>query len=143
MISIFSLKSGKLLRNVTSLDGEDMRGNGSTDCPDGWDVMRWDKAAREWVEDALLAAEIERQRIDSAYLCEHGEGAKREAHHRKAIEAHLFMANGDPAAAPMLAAEAAATGVTLADLAQAVVKKDREWIAREVGRRTAKTEGTI
>ncbi len=140
MISIFNQKSGKLVRNVASLDGENMRSRGSVECPADWERMRWDTDARLWVEDDAVAAEVDARRVDDIYRCEFGEGAKREAHIRKAIEARLYHHLGD-AAAPMLTAEAKATGVPIDDLVAAVVAKDDEWIAREVGRRTTKTKG--
>lgn len=141
MISIFDKKSGALLRNVAALGGENMKGCGSAPCPADFERMRWDANARRWVDDAAVAAEVDSRRVDDAYRCEFGEGAKREAHMRKAIEARLFLHLGHDALAPMLAAEAAATGVALADLAASVVAKDDEWIGREVARRTAKVKG--
>lgn len=141
MMSIFTLRSGKLLRNVASLDGENMRGRGSAPCPPGWERMRWDATARSWVADAGVAAAVDARRVDEAYRAEFGDGAKREAHMRKAMEARLILHLGAAELAPMLAAEAAATGVALADLAGAVIAKDNEWIAREVARRSAKLKG--
>lgn len=140
MISIFNARSGKLVRNVASLDGENMRGRGSVECPADWERMRWDNAARCWTPDDAVAAEVDARRVDDIYRCAFGEGAKREAHLRKAIEARLYHRLG-ATAAPMIAAEAAATGVPIDDLVAAVVAKDDEWIAREVGRRTAKRKG--
>lgn len=140
MMSIFNARSGKLLRNVASLDGENMRGRGSVECPADWERMRWDADARRWIEDTSVAAEVDARRVDDAYRCEFGESAKREAHHRKAIEARLYHHLG-AAAAPTLAAEAEATGVPIDDLVAAVAAKDDEWIAREVGRRNAKKKG--
>lgn len=140
MISIFNARSGKLLRNVASLDGENMRGRGSVNCPADWERMRWDAAARCWVEDDAVAAEVDARRVDDAYRCEFGEHAKREAHLRKAIEARLYHHLG-AAAAPLLTAEAEATGVPIDDLVAVVVARDDDWIAREVGRRTAKKKG--
>jgi hypothetical protein len=141
MISIFNERSGKLLRNVTSLDGENMRGRGSCACPDDFERMRWDEAARCWIEDAAIAAEVDARRVDAAYRSEHGDGAKREAHMRKAIEARLYAQFLIPALAPMLAAEAEATGVSLAELAATVIAKDDDWVAREVARRSSKLKG--
>lgn len=140
MMSIFNARSGKLLRNVASLDGENMRGRGSVECPTDWERMRWDEDERRWVEDDAVAADVDARRVDDTYRCEFGEHAKREAHHRKAIEARLYHHLG-AVAAPMLTAEAEATGVPIDDLVAAVVTKDDEWIAREVGRRTAKRKG--
>lgn len=140
MISIFNARSGKLLRNVSSLDGENMRGRGSVECPADWERMRWDEYARRWVEDGAVAAEVDARRVDDAYLCAFGESAKREAHHRKAIEARLYHDLG-AAAAPLLTAEAEATGMPIDDLVAAVAARDDEWIAREVGRRIAKKKG--
>lgn len=139
MISIFTEKSGKLLRNVSSVDGENMRGRGSVECPADWERMRWDAASRSWVADETIAAEVDARRVDDAYRCQFGEGAKREAHMRKAIEAHLFLALSNSAVAPMLAAEAKASGVSIDELAATVAAKDAEWIDREVGRRVRKT----
>lgn len=141
MLSIYSLRSGKLLRNVASLVGENMRGRGSIDCPADWERMRWDKASRSWVPDAAQAGKVDAERIDAAYRSEHGDGAKREAHMRKAIEARLFARFAWPDLAPMLLAEAVATGVSLAELAAAVITKDDEWIAREAARRSSKLKG--
>lgn len=141
MISIFSQRSGKLLRNVAAIDGETMRGRGAAECPADWERMRWDTAARRWVADAAVAAAVDARRVDDNYRAAFGDGAKREAHMRKAIEARLYLQLSHAALAPMLAAEAAATGVALADLAAAVVARDDEWIAREVARRFAKTKG--
>jgi len=141
MMSIFNQRSGKLLRNVASLDGENMRGRGSAPCPPGWERMRWDVAARGWVADAGVAAEVDARRVDEAYRAEFGDGAKREAHMRKAMEARLYQRFGAPELAPMLAHEARATGVAISDLAAAVIAKDNEWIEREVARRSAKLKG--
>ncbi|WP_288987635.1 hypothetical protein [uncultured Sphingopyxis sp.] len=141
MMSIFNQRSGKLLRNVASLDGENMRGRGSAPCPPGWERMRWDATARSWVADAGVAAEVDARRVDEAYRAEFGDGAKREAHMRKAMEARLYLRFGAPELAPMLAHEARATGVALGDLAAAVIAKDNEWIEREVARRSAKLKG--
>jgi hypothetical protein len=141
MISIFNERSGKLLRNVASLAGENMRGRSSCACPDDFERMRWDETARSWVDDAAVAAATDARRVDAAYRSEHGEGAKREAHIRKAVEARLFVRFAFPDLAPMLAAEAVATGVPLGELASAVITKDDEWIAREAARRSSKLKG--
>lgn len=141
MMSIFNRRSGKLLRNVASLDGENMRGRGSAPCPPGWERMRWDATARSWVADAGVAADVDARRVDEAYRAAFGDGAKREAHMRKAMEARLYQRFGAPELAPMLAREARETGVALGNLAAAVIAKDNEWIEREVARRSAKLKG--
>lgn len=98
---------------------------------EGWDFE----------EGSIVALPAGRaQRIDQGHRADHGPLSIRMAHVQKAIEAQLILA-GIALPHSLVAAEAAATGVTIDDLAAAIVAKQTEDHAAELARRIAKTSG--
>jgi hypothetical protein len=141
MISIYSLKSGELIRNVSGIEAlasEIMKDRGHTDCPDDFERRRWDTEARKWVE-CLKADTAYRERVtDDAYLADNGPDSINQARRRLASEARLWTAFTRADLAPMLCAEAEMRGLTVDALAVLILEKDQQWIDSEVMRKRTK-----
>lgn len=98
---------------------------------------RFELVSQRWVRDAALAADHALREVDAA----HDPNAIAEAHRRKAIEAHDYLARGGVGGVwPWLSAEAEATGVPIDELARQIAAHDQVAIAREAARRGRKTE---
>lgn len=140
MISIYSIKSGALIRNVLSTDGEIMRGRGEAPCPDDFERKRWDKSARAWIDDSATAASYVECCTDDSYRADHGADSINQARRRLAVEARLWNEFERPSLCPMLIAEAAMRSITPAALAAVIIEKDQRWIDREIARKLNKME---
>lgn len=98
---------------------------------------RYDRATGEWVRNDAVLVQIALAEVDAG----HGPEAIAEAHRRKAIEAHDYLARGGMDGAwPWLTAEAEATGVPIDELAHQIAAHDQMAIAREAARRGRKSE---
>ena len=138
MISIFFLKSGKLIRNVLSSDGENMKGKGEAPCPDDFETKQWDVSSRAWVDNNAVAAAYVERCTDDAYRADHGPDSINQARRRLANEARLWQVLRNEVLSPLLAAEAAMRGISPDALATIIIEKDQEWIRREVARKRNK-----
>jgi hypothetical protein len=141
MISIYYLKSGQLIRNVSgdeALAGVNMTGKGTAACPFDFERKRWDADARAWTECDKAEAAYRERVTDDGYLAENGPDSINQARRRLACEARLWMAFKRADISPMLTAEAAMRGVTVDALAAVIIEKDRRWIDREITRKRTK-----
>jgi hypothetical protein len=141
MISIYSIKSGKLIRNVSGVEalaGEDMKGRGHTDCPDDFERRRWNAEVRAWLECGKAEAAYRERVTDDGYLADNGPDSINQARRRLAVEARLWTAFNRAHLSPMLTAEAEMRGVTVDALAAMIIEKDQQWIDREIARKRVK-----
>lgn len=106
------------------------------DCPAPIELPRFPNAYERWDESAQTFVRDDLRRIDDEYRTLHGADAIAQIHALKAMEATLIL-SGVPVDG-MLKSEAEATGVGIADLAEAVVAKATAQRNAEVERRVAK-----
>jgi hypothetical protein len=141
MISIYSLKSGELIRNVSGIEvlaSESMKDRGHTDCPNDFERRRWDAEARAWVECDKADAAYRERVTDDGYLADNGPDSINQARRRLALEARLWTAFKRADLSPMLTAEAEMRGATVDALAALIIEKDQQWINREIARKRSK-----
>ena len=139
MIAVHT-KAGKLVAIVATLDGVDMK-NGRTSV----EIARAIDERFETIDpvtgaisaDDTKKRAIDGERTDRDFNEKNAPDAIDLAHLRKAMEAR-GRASDPTWPAPMIEAEAAAMGASVADLLAKIIAKDDEAIAAEVARRQAK-----
>lgn len=133
-------KTGAFVGYVVPSPGDNMLSHKYIDVPDGFDpaTHRFDTKTKQVAADPERVKAASIALVDGLHCQIYGDGAIAFAHARKALEAHAVIAFGDKAVAPLLTAEAAATGVDVLHLAKAIVNKDAAFITAEIDRRVTK-----
>lgn len=138
MIGIVNIETGALVTVVPDAFADDIAladdQHTTVAVPEGYpdNGLSWDAAARDFVSG------WETQDASFHYLIDQAAGRFRKqfittapgqemTYLQKRQEAEAYVAGADPLTVPMLAAEADAMGVSIADLAATVIAKSAEW----------------
>lgn len=138
MISLYSIKTGALIRNVSSIDGEKIKGIGQAPCPDDFERMRWDVDARGWVACEASAMMFITGQFDDRHRADNGADSINQARRRLVQEARLWQAFKSSILSALITAEAQMRGMTADALAEIIIQKDQQFIDREIARKRAK-----